>query len=100
VKLATRLLLLWRLRVRCVSVPACKSVWLDDMPSFVIKGRVVAQAVSHLSFIAESLFHALLSSCGIYGGRNGTGTGFSENSLSIPSSITVDLHYHLLSKVK
>jgi hypothetical protein len=66
---------------------ASKSVGLDDMPSFVIKGRVVAQVVSHRSFIAVSLFHALLSSCGIYGGRNGTGTGFSESTLSVPGSI-------------
>jgi hypothetical protein len=42
-------------------------------------GRAVARAVSHRPLTAEARVRIRVSSCGICGGQNGTGTGFSPS---------------------
>jgi hypothetical protein len=42
----------------------------------IVRGRVIAQAVSHLLPNAAAWVRAQVRSSGIYGGKSGTGAGF------------------------
>jgi hypothetical protein len=44
----------------------------------------MAQVVSHWPLAVEAQVHAWVSSCGIYGGQSGSGTGFSPISSVFP----------------
>jgi hypothetical protein len=47
-------------------------------------GRVMAQAVSRWPLTAEARVRSRFSPCGISGGKNGTGTGFSPSTSGFP----------------
>jgi hypothetical protein len=52
------------------------------------EGRAMAQAVSRRPLTAEARFRSGVSPCGICGGQNGTGTGFS------PSNSVLSCQFH------
>jgi hypothetical protein len=61
-----------------VSVLAC--CWYLHVLREYSYGRAMAQAVSRRPLTAEARVQSWVSPCGICGGRNGTGTGFSPPS--------------------
>jgi hypothetical protein len=54
----------------------------------------MAQALSCWPLTAETRVCALVNPCGICGGRNGTGTGFSLSSLVFPSQCIISPFFH------
>jgi hypothetical protein len=60
--------------------------------------RAIAQVVSRRPFTAEARVRALVSPCGVYGGKNGTGTCFSSSRSVFPCQYhsTVALHTHII----
>jgi hypothetical protein len=62
-------------------------------------GHAMAQAVSRQPLITEARVRAAIGPCGICGGQNGTGTGFSPSSSVFPCQYysTVALHIQISS---
>jgi hypothetical protein len=52
-------------------------------------GRAMAQDVSRRPLTAEARVRARINPCGICGGQNGTGTGFSQSSSVLPSQYII-----------
>jgi hypothetical protein len=62
--------------------PVCVSAWhYCNIPC----GRAMAQAISHPPPTAEARVRSRVIPCGICGGQNGTGTGFSLSTSVFPS---------------
>jgi hypothetical protein len=55
---------------------------------YLVKGRIMAQAVSRWPLIAEAQIRVRVNACGISGGQRGTETDFS------PSFSVYHCHYH------
>jgi hypothetical protein len=57
----------------------------------------MAQVVSRRPLTAEARVSAWFNPCGIYGGKSGTGTGFSPSSSVFPCQYsTVALQTHII----
>jgi hypothetical protein len=75
--------------------------WPYRIVSFVMsstKDRAMAQVVSRRPLTAEARVRARINPCGICGGQNGTGTGFSPGSSVFPCQYhsTVALQTHII----
>jgi hypothetical protein len=50
----------------------------------LLKGRAIAQVVSRRFYNSVARDRSQVSACGIFGGQNGTGTGFSTTRSVFP----------------
>jgi hypothetical protein len=63
----------------------------------------MTQVVSRRPLTTEARVRARVNPCGICGGQNGTGTGFSPSSSGFPPSIyhsTVALQTHIIWRMR
>jgi hypothetical protein len=87
---------------RALNHPVYKNDFLRNDMDWAVQGKIqregraTDQVVSRRPLAAEAWVRSRVNPCGICGGQNGTGTGFSPSSLVLPcqyhSTVAVQTH--------